>query len=427
MSLLAAVERPAVALARVVGLALLAGGVATGAGVLYRSVAHAEIPEGLAVLVGLGVVGGWLNTTTALRQFLGTGETVPPPDVVAINVAAFALGGAAAAVGARSGARVVADAFSLAGGREFEGDVSRLVQSVGRFVTVELPEEIGDIDGYEPLDEETAESLTGASLRFPRGLTVAELRERLVERLRDDYGVGHVDVELADDGTVEYLAAGGRAVGLGPTLAPGTVAVAVRADPAFSASAGDLVQVWRRGESASETDADSPADDADSPADDANALPSGASSPDDAGPERVATAELRATVGDVATLALDADAAADLDAEAAYRLVTLPTEPSADREFSARLRAADETVGAVTLSAASPLVGAPVGSLDATVVAVRDPNGIETIPADDRLLAPDDTLYVVARPDLLRKVEAAAGGAAADEETAGMRSDWRRQ
>ncbi|MFC7079608.1 TrkA C-terminal domain-containing protein [Halorussus caseinilyticus] len=373
MSVLTAVERPVVAVVRVVGLTLLASGVATGVGVLYRFYAREEIPEGLAVLVGLGVVGGWLNTATALRQFLGTGETIPPPGVVAVNVAAFALGAGAAAVGARSGARVIADAFSLTR----EGDVGRLVQSVGRFVTVELPEEIDDIDGYEPLDSETAETLAGASLRFPRGLTVAELRERLVARLRDDYGVGHVDVELADDGTVEYLAAGGRAVGLGPTLAPGTVAVAVRADPAFSASAGDLVQVWRSG-----------------------------ATDDDAPVERVATAELRATVGDVATLALDA--ATDLEPDAAYRLVTLPVEPRADREFSARLRAADETVGAVTLVADSPLVGAPVGSIDATVVAVRDAEGVETIPADHRLLAPGDTLYVVARPDLLRKVETAA-------------------
>ncbi|WP_128476465.1 cation:proton antiporter regulatory subunit [Halorussus pelagicus] len=393
MNLLTALERPVVAVARIVGLAALSGGVATVVGVLYRTYAREEIPEGLAVLVGLGVVGGWLNTTTALRQFLGTGETVPSLEVVAVNVAAFALGAGAAAVGARSGSRVIADALSLAG----EGDVGRFVQSVGRFVTVDLPEEIGDIDGYEPLDAETADSLSGTSLRFPRGLTVAQLRERLVERLRDDYGVGHIDVELDDDGSVEYLAAGGRAVGLGPTLAPGTVAVAVRADPAFSASAGDLVQVWRRGESPGDGSADGSGD---------------ASAPDDDSerPARVATAELRAAVGDVVTLALDADAAADLDLDATYRLVTLPTEPRADREFSARLRSADETVGAVTLAADSPLVGAPVGSLAATVVAVRDAHGVETIPGDDRLFAPDDTLYVVARPDLLRKVETAAGG-----------------
>ncbi|WP_135828907.1 TrkA C-terminal domain-containing protein [Halorussus halobius] len=371
-------ERPVAAVVRVVGLAVLAGGVATVAGTVYSVYAREEMPEGLAVLVGLAVVGGWLNTTTALRQFLGTGDVVPSPSVALVNSAAFVLGAAAAALGARSGARVLAG--------ELGADVGRLAGTVGRFVAVDLPEDIADVDGYEPLDAETRETLAGATLRFPRGLTVAELRERLVARLRDDYDVGRVDVELAADGTVEYLAAGGRVAGLGPTLAPGTVAVAVRADPAAGASAGDVVQVRSTGEAA----------------------------------ERVATAELRATVGDVATLALDATDARRIDPDAEYRLVTLPTEPRADREFSAHLRAADETVGTATVAADSSLVGAPVGSVDATVVAVRTDAGVETIPADDRVLAAGDTLYVVGRPDLLRRIEAAAGSGGS---ASGGRSD----
>ncbi|WP_276298918.1 hypothetical protein [Halorussus lipolyticus] len=387
MSVASALERPVTALVRVVGLALLSGGVATGLGMLYRSYTREPMPEGLGVLIGLGAVGGWLNTTTALRQFLG-GRAVPATEVVLVNVTAFVLGAAAGAVGARSGAVLVTDL--LVGSREagLDRNLNLLVRSVGRYVAVELPDDIESIDGYEPLDDETKATLSGKTLRFPRGLTVAELRDRLAERLRDDYGVGRVDAELADDGTVEYLAAGGRAVGIGPTLAPGTVAMAVWADPAFSASAGDLVQVWRDG-------------------------------PDTA---RVATAELRATVGDVATLALDAEDAAELDPDAEYRLVTLPTELRPDREFSARLRSADETVGAVTLAGDSPLVGTPVGGLDATVVAVRTTEGVETIPPDNRALGAEDTVYVVARPDRLRKIEAAASGRGS-EEVGGERSD----
>ncbi|NHN59922.1 MULTISPECIES: TrkA C-terminal domain-containing protein [Halorussus] len=402
MNLLAALERPAVAVGRVLGLTLLAGGAATLASLLYRSYAREEMPEGLAVLVGLGVVGAWLNTTTALRQFLSAGRVVPSTGTVAVTVAAFVLGAGAASVGARSGAHLLAGVVGV------DADVSRFVGSVGRFVTVELPDEIEEIDGYEPLDAETAESLAGKTLRFPRGLTVAELRERLVERLRDDYGVAHVDVELADDGTVAYLAAGGRAAGIGPTLAPGTVAVAVRADPAFSAGAGDVVQVWRETPPAGSGDEEGGGDE--HPADESPSSESASAESPDSDPQRIATAELRATAGDVVTLALDAADAARLDPGAEYRLVTLPTQPRADREFSARLRAADETVGAVSLSADSPLVGAPVGSIDATVVAVRGADGVETIPPTDRLLGAGDTLYVVARPELLRKVEAAAGG-----------------
>jgi len=110
--------------------------------------------------------------------------------------------------------------------------------------TVELPEDVADIVGYDPVTEETKETLAGRRFLFPRRLTKAELRERLVARLKTDYGVGHVDVEFGDDGSVEFLAVGTRAAGIGPTLPPATNAVAIRADPAHAASAGDLVQVW---------------------------------------------------------------------------------------------------------------------------------------------------------------------------------------
>lgn len=401
MSALVAVSELVSPVARIVGLAFLAGVVATVAGLLYKSYTRQRMPEGLAVLVGLGTVGLWRNTETALEQYLGGGNVVPSPEVAFVNVAAFALGSVTAVGGARVGARLATDAVALTGATELDGEVSRLVRTVGRFTAVELPEEIDDMDDYEPVASETKAALAGKSLRFPRGLTVAELRERLADRLRDDYGVGHVDADLEADGTVAYLAVGGRAAGIGPTLPSGTVAVAIRADPAFGASAGDLVQVWTKGER--ESDDGSEEDDG-SDGDDAL----GAASE----PERVATAELRAAVGDVATLAVGADDAAELDPDAEYRLATLPTEPRADREFSARLRAAEETVGAVEVAEGSSLVGAPVGDLDAAAVAVRTAEGVETLPASDYLLAVGDTLYVIARPDRLRKVETAASAAA---------------
>ena len=393
MSVLVAVSELVGPVTRVVGLALLAGAVATVAGLLYKSYAREQMPEGLAVLVGLGTVGLWRTTETALEQFLRSGGVSLSPEVALVNVAAFALGSAAAVGGARLGARLATDVVALTGATELDGEVSRLVRTVGRFTTVELPEEAADIedmDDYEPVAAETKAALAGKTLRFPRGLTVAELRERLAARLRDDYGIGHVDVDLEADGTVAYLAVGGRAAGIGPTLPSGTVAVAIRADPAFDASAGDLVQVWtKRG---SENDAGTTEDASD-------------------GPERVATAELRAAVDDVATLAVGADDAADLDPGTEYRLAILPTEPRADREFSAQLRAADETVGAVEIAEGSSLVGAPVGDLDAAVVAVRTGGRVETLPASDRSLAVGDTLYVIGRPDQLRKVETAASAA----------------
>ncbi|MFC7026412.1 hypothetical protein ACFQH8_00440 [Halomicroarcula sp. GCM10025710] len=130
------------------------------------------------------------------------------------------------------------------GGRDIDADVSEIVQTVGRVTSVKLPEEIDDIVGYDPMPEAIKDDLANRRFLFPRRLTRDELRSRLVSRLKTDYGVGHVDLDLADDGSVTYLAVGSRAAGIGPTLPPSTNAVAIRADPANAASAGDLVQVW---------------------------------------------------------------------------------------------------------------------------------------------------------------------------------------
>jgi len=368
---------PAVAAGtRILVFAAIAGAVAAMVAFAYRWYGRESVPDGLAVLLGLSVIGAWLNTDAALRDAIVGQSDLLDPRVAAFTVVAFLLGGIASDIGRRLGDRLATDSLSVTGARDVDREVSQLVRAAGRVVRVELPDEIQDIDGYDPVSTETKAEVAGAAFLFPRRLTVAELEDRIRSRLRDDYGVGHVDLAVAVDGSVEYLALGSRAAGLGPTLAPGSAAVAVRADPAFSASPGDLVQVWRAGEA----------------------------------PERVATAELRAAVGDVATLALDEAEARAVDPDASYRLVTLPAERSADREFASLLRAAPETMGTATLAEGSPLVGQPVGALSVTVVAVATPDGrVAALPARDRVLAAGDTVYAVARPGNLRAFEAAAG------------------
>jgi len=250
-------------------------------------------------------------------------------------------------------------------------DARDIVRAVGRQTTVTLPESIEDMPDHDPVAPETRARLEGASFGFPRRLTVDELRSRLVERLTTDYEVGHVDVDLAADGAVEYLALGSRAAGIGPTLPPGQAAVAVRADPASGASPGDLVQVWDP-------------------------------------PERVVTGELRGVAGDVATLAVDDGDAAALDGETDYRLVTLPAQARVDREFAALFRAADETLAVAEVTEGGALAGRTVGSVAAAVVAIRGAEGsVETLPDSARTLVAGETLFLVARPDVLRKLDAA--------------------
>lgn len=362
--------------ARIGGLAVLA---AVGAGVIgagYRWFLGERVSNPPAVLLGVAIVALYLNATTALGQVID-GATALSIQAALFNVVALGAGTGAAMGGTAVGDRL---ASTVAGGTRavaVDDSVNRIVRAVGRVITVELPDEIADVPGYDPVDPETKATLEGKTFVFPRGLTVEELNERLVRRLREDYGVGHVDLELDAEGGVDHLGLGSRAAGIGPTLPPESAAVAIRADPAYAASAGDLVQVWSRDPH-----------------------------------ERLFNAEVRGTAGETVTLAIDAADASTVDPDERYKLVTLPVEERADRELTELLRAADETLGVIEIGDGSPLVGTPVGALDVTVVAVHGGGAgekIEALPARDRVLDADESVYVIARPETIRRIEDSAG------------------
>lgn len=357
---------------RALSLAALAGGASLVIALVYRWYAGDSVPEGVAVLLGLTVVALILNTERTLRQVL-EGNGAFDTWQASRTIGTLALSSIGADLGRRIGDQTADRAFRGTG-HHFNREFAQVVRAAGRVVTVTIPESIGDVDGFDPVAEETKTALAGTTLVFPRRVTVGELAARLTQRLETDYGIGRVDVEVTADGEVTHLAVGAREAGLGPTLAPGTTAVAIQADPAFSASAGDLVQVWRPG--------------------------------DDGEPERVCTGELRATAADVVTVAVEETDVAALADDVAYRLVTLPVDQRADREFAGLLRAATETMGVIAVDADSPLTGVPVGGLDVTVAAIRDENGSVTpIPSRDTAITAGSTLYVVARPDALRAFE----------------------
>lgn len=225
-----------------------------------------------------------------------------------------------------------------------------------------------------PLDGVT---LAASGIREEYGVAVLALRDgdRWHIGPRGDREVGGGD-EVYADGTVTYLALGRRVAGIGPTLGPGTGAVAVEADPPNAAGAGDVVQLWEAGE---------------------------------AGWRRAATAEVRGVSGDVVTVALDGQEARAV-AGGRYRLVTLPTAPNVERAFADLLRAAEETMAAIAVGADSELIGQTVGDVGVSVVAVKPPaESVVAIPSRSRPLAAGDLVYVVADPATIRRLEAAAG------------------
>ncbi|MFT4945796.1 MAG: hypothetical protein ACI8TL_000023 [Natronomonas sp.] len=364
------VESAASITTQLLGIAAMAALPAAVAAFVYRSVAEEQIPGWLAVAVGVSVAALYLGTAPALEVLLD--ETDPAP----LAAALFDIGGLVGAVGGAALGRAVGDRFGTevlvwSPTHETDEAVSQLARTVGRVTTVSLPVTIEDAPGYDPVARRTKENLAGAQFVFPRGLTVDELEKRIAEQLRSDYGIGVADMRFDRDGTLASLAVGTRAAGIGATLPPATNAVAVRADPGFSASTGDIVQVWE---------------------------------PDSM--QRVCTGELRGVADDVVTIAIDAADTPKVDPSRRYRLVTLPVNDRPDREFASLLRAAEETFSTATVEAGSPLHGLPVGALDLTVTAIRPDDG-DPVPFPDRTyrLAPGDLLFVIATPGDLRRLE----------------------
>lgn len=365
------------ALLQVAGLTLLAGLVTGAVSFLYRVQVKAEIPDGVLVLIGLGIVALFLNTRLALVQFIGEDAQPLSLDNALWTLATFLLAGAASLGGARYGERL-GESGRLSG-RKVRPALSPIVRATGRFITVELPHEIETIEGYDAVPDETRANLEGASMDFPKGLTLEELRTQLVARLKEEHAVGYVDVDLTEEGDVEHLAIGQRAIGLGPALPPGFTALAVRSDPPLSATPGDAVQIWRPGDG-------------------------------ETGPERVGRGELRASTESVATIATKPQTARKISIQDEYRLVTTATGSNADREFASMLRRSDETLGVFELSEESSLIGVSIRALDLTVIAIQAAEGtIETLPPASRSIQAGDRLYALGKPESLRKLQTARG------------------
>ena len=375
-------EAPTAALISLLIYAVLSVITTGGLAVAYRWYFKQTVPEGVSGFVGVSAVALYINTTSLGVAVSDISVDLFEPGVVVFNVVALSIAAVAAPVGRRLGDAASSNLFSLAGLREFDGEVGAVVRSAGRVTTLTLPEEIADMESYDPVTAETKAELAGKTLVFPRRLTVEELRSRLIERLKEDYEVGYVDVDLTAAADVEFLAVGSRAAGIGATIAPGTVAVAIRADPPNNASPGDTVQVWTTTEE----------------------------------PKRLVTGELRGVAGDTVTLAIDDEDATLLSPTEAYRLLTLPAEPQADREFATLLRSVDETMGTVTIEAGSELVGLTPRALTATVVAVRPDGGkLTALPDRDRGFEAGETIYGLGRPDVLRGLEERAKAAVSEE------------
>ncbi|MFC6785158.1 hypothetical protein [Halobaculum halobium] len=219
---------------RLAGFAVASFLVATVAAAAYRWFVSEPVPRGLTTLLGTAVVAVYLNTVGLFSTVIPVGgiATADPfaPMAVLRNVVSLLIAAGTAPLGRRVGDRFATNVTAVTGGDRVEGELSRFARTVGRIRTVTLPDEIADIDGYDPVDDDTKELLAGETLLFPKRLSGEALHEALLTRLKEEYDVGHTDAEFDGD-SVTHLGIGRRIAGIGPTLGPGTRAVAIRADP----------------------------------------------------------------------------------------------------------------------------------------------------------------------------------------------------
>ncbi|MFB6157858.1 MAG: hypothetical protein ABEJ34_08460 [Haloferacaceae archaeon] len=151
-------------------LAFAAAAVAASAAVavLYRWYTRRRVPLGPTLLFGVAVVAVYLNTVGLYGDLLtGTDTSLFTPAVILFNVLSLAVGGAGAAVGRSVGDRVATDTFAALGARELDAEVSRVVRTVGRVTGVRLPEEVDDMEGYDPIRPESRPNSSARRCSFP--------------------------------------------------------------------------------------------------------------------------------------------------------------------------------------------------------------------------------------------------------------------
>lgn len=354
------------------GFGLAAAVVATSVAIAYRKASLRPLPVGAGILSGVALPVVWLT----LRVFrgvplVGTGG-VSPEAAAAYVVVVVLSGGIAAEAGRRVGDHLACEVYDvtrLDGG----GEATELVRSAGHAVGIDLPESVEDATGYPAVEDRIKRELAGRTLLFPSRLTPDDRRSRLVSRIEEDYGIGYVDVETDRDGDVSRLVVGGRRRGIGCSLPPNTVAVAVRTGPSPEVDVGDPVEVW-----------------------DTRGRPN----------ELVATGTVRSSSDGVSTVVVDAEAAEGFESGTTYRLVARPDEPDDRYELVAAIREADETVLALAVETDGPLEGEFVDWLPAAVPVIERDGEAVPFPPERETLRAGDTAYVFGTPAEIRDLAA---------------------
>lgn len=291
-------------------------------------------------------------------------------------------------------------------------------------VTVTVTGAVGDVEGYPPLPADLRAQLAASTWSFPGDLPLSELEARLAERLRTEFDLAEVSVQVDSRGRASVSAAppmgglsrkvpkGKRAVSVSALLPTGVA----RGDEVVATTADASVRATVLSARTTDDDPPTPRSPTSGPGEDV--ATDGGTDAAVAPPTAVAAPTTSGGEGRV-TLAVDRGAASALlrADRARVRVCSRGTH----REFEAvsLLRRAGNRFRRVTVRAGGALDGTTIGAASVrdaygvAVLAVRSSSGDSKSPGSagesrwrfspdgDVALSAGDELFVVGRPNAL--------------------------
>lgn len=379
-------------------------------GFVFKYLTNVTVPGFGVVVLGLaiaGINGGFLalNDPTLRQNTSGTVVIVAIIVVLMLTLYAHAKGDE---LGATFPHRV-----SLRGIRErtLSSDVVELVGSRGE-VRVEVTGEVEDIEGYPPVPDAIRADIRDGDWRLPADLPISELESRLADRLRTEFDLTEVTVEIDERGRAT-VAATPPLSGLSKRVPSGRRAVSVQTLVPSGLARGDEVTVITSENRVEGTvlsvksGGGSKVSDGGRPLADGGATDGTEAAATPSPPRAVAGGEGRLTV---AVSRSDSQALLRADRP---RIVVGSRGIRREFELLSLLRRAGRRFRRVTVRSGGPLDGVTIGSADVrgtygvVLLAVRHPDGWTVAPHGAESMAGGDEVFAVGTREQLDAFEGA--------------------
>jgi hypothetical protein len=370
---------------------IIPGLVAWSMGFVFKYFTGVSIPGFGVVVMALalaGVNGGLLALTDPAILDSASGPVIITAIVVVLMISLYAHA-KGDAMGASFPRRL---SLKRLRERSLSTDVVELVGGRGQ-VRVSVSGEVTDMEGYPPLTPEIRRGIREGEWTFPAELSVGELETRFAERLRTEFDLSDVSVQLDERANATVVAAPPLS-GLSKRVPAGHRAVSVDTLVPTGMGRGDEVELVTEETTIRGSVLSAESEPAEGPA----ATDGGEAATEDP----VAPPATTTTGGDGrVTVAVPRVRAKSLVAADRPRLVVQARGTRREFELISLLRRAGKRFRKLTLGPDGELVGATLATLslresyDVAVLAVRRPDGWVIAPRGDTELAAGDQLFVV--------------------------------